>query len=353
MNRAAANFGTDPGPLGSSVLNHALHEIHAWTAKEMARCEDELSSLPRGTSVADRGARHLLRLGGKRLRPLCVVLAAKLGRGFGLAACDLAVAAEMIHSATLLHDDVIDLGETRRGAPTARKIFGNAASVLAGDGLLVSALLRILRVGEPILLHHALETLEEMVGAEALQLEQRGRIHADRAEYFRVIEGKTASLFRWALFAGGKIGGLPDTLCRALQGYGRHLGIAFQLVDDLLDVVGDASVTGKDLFADLRDAKVTFPLLLAVEREPALRAVIETSLKRRKRPSDGQITRVRKALDRTGAIHDTLNLARTHSGKAVSCLEGFADGTGRRALVTMAEAVVQGSTIAGGSRVVA
>jgi len=340
MNHAATSLRTDPEPSGSGALYDALHEVHAWTAREMARYEDELARLPRGGSVADRGARHLLQLGGKRLRPLCVVLAAKLGRGFGDAACDLAVSAEMIHSATLLHDDVIDLAETRRGAPTAREIFGNAASVLAGDGLLVAALQRILRVGEPILLHHALETLKEMVAAEALELEQRGRIQADRETYFRIIEGKTASLFRWALFAGGKIGGLPDTPCRALQAYGQHLGIAFQLVDDLLDVAGETSRTGKDLFGDLREGKMTYPLLLAVEREPALEAVIESSLERRKSPSAGLAARVREALNRTGAIRDTLDLARTHSAEAVSCLEHFSDGPSLRALVTVAQASV-------------
>ena len=113
-------------------LTRRLRELREWIAEDMAWVKTELAAGPRGTSLVDQGERHLLGLGGKCLRPMCVVLAARLGSGFGPHARDLAVAAELIHNATLLHDDVIDVGERRRGAPTVRVVYGNTASVLAG-----------------------------------------------------------------------------------------------------------------------------------------------------------------------------------------------------------------------------
>ena len=217
-------------------------------------------------------AQHLLRNGGKRLRPLCVALAARIGSGVTGPARDLAVAAELVHNAALLHDDVVDVGDQRRGAPAARVIYGNAASVYAGDWLLVEAMMRIRRAGFPDLLDRALTVLAEMLEAEALQLERRGRIDASLEDYLHVIDGKTASLFRWALLAGGRAGGLSEAECDALQRFGDKLGIAFQVIDDVLDVDGTAAELGKELFADLREGKLTYPLMVALSRRDDLRA---------------------------------------------------------------------------------
>src|SRR5262249_22155884 len=148
--------------------------------------------------------------------PLCVALAARAGNGFGAAARQLAVAVELVHTATLLHDDVVDVGDTRRGAPAARVVYGNAASIFAGDWLLVEALRRVRAAAVPDALDRLLDIIEEMIMAESTQLDRRGVMVADRAAYFRVVEGKTASLFRWALWAGGRAGGLDERACRAL-----------------------------------------------------------------------------------------------------------------------------------------
>ena len=257
---------------GPSGREERILELCDGVARDLNAIESDLSALgPRETPMHD-SARHLLRNGGKRLRPLCVALAARIGSGITDAARDLAVAAELVHNAALLHDDVVDVGDQRRGAPASRVIYGNAASVYAGDWLLVEAMMRIRRAGFPDLLDRALAVLAEMLEAEALQLERRGRIDASLDDYLHVIDGKTASLFRWALLAGGRAGGLSDVECDALQRFGGKLGIAFQVIDDVLDVDGTPAELGKELFADLREGKLTYPLMVALSRRDDLRA---------------------------------------------------------------------------------
>ena len=188
--------------------------------------------------------------------------------------CDLAVACELVHAATLLHDDVIDEGTERRGAEAARVVYGNSASILAGDYLLIEALSRVQHAGVPELLTTIMATIGQMVEAEALQLERRGRFEPDRASYMRVIEGKTASLFQWALSAGAILGGMGERDVEALSKAGLALGLVFQLVDDVLDLEGDPALTGKDMFADLLQGKLSWPLILATEADPGLSAEV-------------------------------------------------------------------------------
>ena len=327
---------------GVPGLAARLLELRRWIAEDMEGVEAELARLPRGSSAVRRSAHHLLDLGGKRLRPACVALAARLGSGFGEAARDCAVAVELIHNASLLHDDVIDLGSRRRGAATARAVYGNAASVVAGNWLLVTALERVERTGLPGIVGRTLATIGEMIVGETIQLENRGRLEPSREDYFRVIRGKTAALFRWALFHGGVAGGLARRDCLALERYGSHLGVAFQLVDDLLDYTGDAGRTGKPLFADLREGKMTYPLLLGLERDASLRPLAAEVLAG---PADAALPaglgdRVREALVACGGLDDCRALAVKEARAGIACLEPIADGTGRAALVALAEALV-------------
>jgi geranylgeranyl pyrophosphate synthase len=183
---------------------------------------------------------------------------------------ELAVACELVHAATLLHDDVIDQGQERRGAQTARVLFGNPASVLGGDHLLVDALRRVRLCGQDRLLGRLFEVIGEMIAAEAVQLERRGHFAPDRAVYDRVVHGKTAVLFGWAMEAGAEVGGDDPAIGQALARAGTALGLAFQLVDDALDLEGDAAVTGKDSLLDLREGKLTWPLIVACEQDPGL-----------------------------------------------------------------------------------
>ncbi|GAB4535449.1 MAG: octaprenyl diphosphate synthase [Haliangiales bacterium] len=325
---------------GLGDLAARLLALQTWIAHDLQNFEAELEALPRGARAVQRAAHHLLDLGGKHLRPMCVALTAKLGAGFGPEARQLAMAVELVHTATLLHDDVVDVGDTRRGVPTARMVYGNSASIFAGDWLLVEALRRIRRAAVPGMLDRMLDIIEEMLLAESLQIERRGRLADSEEDYFRVVEGKTASLFRWAMFAGGRAGGLSDAECAALERCGAHLGVAFQAVDDALDFHGDADLTGKDLFADLREGKTTYPLLLALRRDESLRPRLERAL-----GDDGplpeHLTRaVLVSMERTGALKDCRALAHDRIRQAIECLEVFPDGPGKTALTTVAEATV-------------
>ncbi len=330
---------TDRGLLG---LAGRLGELAGLVGADMVRFEEEFAGLPRDASRVGRAATRLLELGGKRLRPMCVILAARVGSGFDRRVLDLAVAVELVHSATLLHDDVVDMSDSRRGAATARAVYGNAASIFAGDWLLIEALRRVQRCRLPGLVEELFDTIEEMIFAESVQLESRGRVDTDRELYFQVVEGKTASVFRWAMSAGAAAAGLVEAQRRALAAYGTELGIAFQAVDDLLDLTGDSARTGKALFTDLREGKMTYPVILALEREPTLRPVIEEIV-----AADGEeplseriAARVVRGLERTRAVADCLALARRHSARAVDHLGTLPASRARRALATVAEAIV-------------
>lgn len=313
-----------------------LTDLVRWDMKDL---EDSIAKLPEGVDIVEKSAHHLLDLGGKRLRPMCVALASRVGGGFSPAARELAVAVELVHCATLLHDDVVDVGDTRRGAPSARMVYGNAASIFAGDWLLVHALKRVRDADVSGTLGRLLDIIAEMIRGEAIQLESRGRIDFPEAAYFDIVEGKTAALFRWAMFAGGRAGGLTDEQCASLERYGRHLGVAFQLIDDVLDYAGDAAITGKALFTDLREGKMTYPLIVALERDQSLRSTLEAVLAAgEEAPSAGDTEALLDGLRRTGALDDCRALAKRHADDALRALSELPPGRATTALFTVAEA---------------
>ena len=325
---------------GARDLGARLGELDRWVRADLIDFEQELALLPRGARVVQRAAHHLLDLRGKHLRPTCVALASRFGDGFTPRARSLAVAVELVHTATLLHDDVVDLAERRRGEPTACTVYGNAASIFAGDWLLVAALRRIAASGVDGLVDRMLAVIDEMILAESLQLERRGRLVADRDEYFKIVEGKTASLFRWAMCAGARASGQGAELEHALDRYGLHLGVAFQAIDDELDF--RTSGTGKDPFADLREGKMTYPLVVALEREPALRARLESALAADE-VSEHELDAIGAAVRETGALAATRKLAEEHATRALDALAGLPDDAATAAAKDALETVVLAS----------
>ena len=193
---------------GLGDLSARLADLADLVKWDMAALEEGIQSLPVGESVVHNSAHHLLEIAGKRLRPMCVALASRLGDGLDDKTREFGVAVELVHCATLLHDDVVDAGDQRRGVPAARTLYGNAASIFAGDWLLVDALRRVRAAEMPDVLVRLLDIIDEMIFAEAIQLENRGRIDARMRTYMQVVEGKTAALFRWAMFAGARAGGV-------------------------------------------------------------------------------------------------------------------------------------------------
>jgi len=254
------------------VATRRLADVHEMLGMQMGWIDAELRRMAAtGLSPGTDSARHLLDAGGKRVRPLALLLSAACFGSIPQPACELAVVAELVHLATLLHDDVVDDAPERRGKPAARVLWGNAVSVLAGDLLLTHALERTSAVAPRAILADLFATLRRLVDGEIVQLRGRTELDPRQATYFAIVEDKTASLFAWAARAGAAIAGASEAHVQALGEFGGHVGVAFQLVDDLLDYEGDPALTGKNLHTDLREGKLTLPLILAVERNPALR----------------------------------------------------------------------------------
>jgi octaprenyl-diphosphate synthase len=322
---------------GLDSLAGRLADLRTWLSADLAEVERALRDAGAGDALAQKAARHLLDQDGKRLRPICVALAARTGTGFNAAGRTYAVAVELVHNATLLHDDVVDVGDLRRGSPAARVIYGNAASIFAGDWLLTDALCRIQAAGQPEVLARMLEVIKEMVIAESLQLARRGKVHQSPSEYFRIVEGKTASLFRWAMFAGARAGGVESSAAGALEVYGEKLGVAFQLVDDLLDFAGDPTATGKSLLADLREGKMTYPLLLSMERDPDLVPLLEHFCAADDAAMDPHLAaRIARTMSSAGVTEDCLALAGRLCREAVRSLAALPPSRARTALESVA-----------------
>ena len=325
---------------GAASLGERLANLDRWVRGDLVDFEAELATIPRGAKVVVQAAHHLLDLAGKHLRPLCVAIASRFGDGFTPRARGLAVAVELVHTATLMHDDVVDLAERRRGEPTAAIVYGNAASIFAGDWLLVQSLKRIAAVGIDGLLDKMLNVIDDMILAESVQLERRGKLDDEaqlRAAYFEVVEGKTAALFRWAMIAGARAAGLSSSQEAALERYGLHLGVAFQAVDDELDF---REGTGKDPLVDLREGKITYPLVVALERDRSLRPRLQALLAS-ENPSSTELAAIATAVRETGALLATRSLAEEHVDHALAVLEELPAGPAREALVTVALASLE------------
>ncbi len=256
------------GDRASSRLEDVQQLVH----RELKEVEAiVLEHVRAGVEPAVSSAHHLFESGGKRVRPLATLLSCMCFGPLEETARECAAAAELVHMATLLHDDVIDDGDERRGRVTSRRIWGNAVSVLAGDLLLVEAL-RLAGNADRQTWSEFIVTLRRLVDGEIIQLRGRLAVSLDEETYFSIVAGKTASLFEWSLAAGARAGGAPASAVEALRRFGGHLGVAFQLVDDLLDYAGVG--TGKTMFADLAEGKVTLPLLVAARTDERITGMV-------------------------------------------------------------------------------
>jgi octaprenyl-diphosphate synthase len=313
-----------------------LVEVHAILGADMAVVDRELSRLVHdGLTPATTSAAHLLEAGGKRVRPLTVLLSAACFGPPPPAARDLAVVAELVHLATLLHDDVIDDGQERRGRPTPRRLWGNAVSVLAGDLLLTHALERTSAAAPGPVLADLFATLRRLVDGEVVQL--RGRLVLDPREevYFRIIRDKTASLFAWAARSGATIAGAGADAAAALGEYGTHLGVAFQLVDDVLDYSGDPRATGKALLGDLSEGKLTLPLIRTLAAQPALGATVD-SLRSGAGGAAPAAQALADAVRASGTCDGVRALAREETSRALAGLEKLPPSAARELLAGVA-----------------
>jgi octaprenyl-diphosphate synthase len=278
---------------------------------------------------------YIINSGGKRLRPALVVLSAKAFGYAGKHHHALAAVVEFIHTATLLHDDVVDESELRRGRATASALFGNAASVLVGDFLYSRAFQMMVEVGDMRVMQTLADATNVIAEGEVLQLLNCHDADVDEANYLRVIHCKTAKLFEAAMRLGAILAGAGEAQERAAAEYGMRLGTAFQLVDDVLDYSADENETGKNLGDDLAEGKPTLPLIYAMQHGSAAQAALV-----REAIEQGDISRfadVLNAIRETGALEHTRNQAKREIQAACVALEALKDTQYKQSLLQLAD----------------
>lgn len=327
----------------STLIEQALRLV----AGELATTERRLGELLASEiAVIPAVAGHVTFAGGKRLRPLLTLLAAEATGMREPERITIAAVGELLHTATLLHDDVIDEGQFRRGRPAARMGYGNGMSVLAGDYCLARSLQAVAYTGRDVAIKTLADTVTRMAEGEVAQLDAAGRFGLDRAHYDRVIERKTAALIAWCASVASLV---PAPFVEPLRRYGHQIGYAFQIVDDVLDVRPAAAgprrpgESGKDPGQDLREGKMTLPLILACEADAVLRREVEALLAAGP-PVDAAV--VQGLLPRvlaTGAAERALAIAREHVDQAVRALHVLPPSPARDALAGAAFYVVHRS----------
>ena len=321
-------------------MSVSLDPVRALIATDMAAVDALIRRrLASDVVLVGQVAEYIIAGGGKRLRPALLLLCAGACGYRGPHHHELAAVIEFIHTATLLHDDVVDESAMRRGRRTANAQFGNAASVLVGDFLYSRAFqmmvgLRSMRVME--VLAEATNTIAE---GEVLQLLNVHNADVEESAYLEVVRRKTAKLFEAAARLGGILGGAAPAIEAGLADYGAHLGTAFQLVDDVLDYSGELQVTGKNLGDDLNEGKPTLPLIHVMQHgTPAQAALVRRAIEEGGRDAFAEVL---KAIRETGALEHALACARAEAARACEAIAALSDSTYKRSLLNLATFAVE------------
>jgi octaprenyl-diphosphate synthase len=308
-----------------------MHEIRAVVADEFEKVNQLIvEQLHSNVDMVENVGHYIVDAGGKRLRPLLVLLCGSALGGSKEAHISFAATIEFIHTATLLHDDVVDLSTLRRGRPTANAAFGNAPSVLVGDFLYTRAFQLMVRLGNMDILTHMAETTNIIAEGEVLQLVRAGDPGSSEEQYLDVISRKTAVLFAAACYGAATLSGAGDDVREALRAFGLNLGIAFQMVDDVLDYDGNPDAMGKNVGDDLNEGKVTLPLINTLQAgNPEERALVREAITARSSERIGEIT---AAVRRCGALDYARARAQQYHDLALDSLSALADSEARVAL---------------------
>jgi octaprenyl-diphosphate synthase len=322
-----------PAAINGKEIFEMLRDDLAAIEREFGR--DTVSRVEAITEIGE----YLRGGGGKRIRPALLLLAAKLFNYEGRGAVRLGAVVEIIHTATLVHDDIIDEAQTRRGRPAANTQWGNPKCVLAGDWLYMQAFKIAVQERNFRILDTLIELTQQMVEGELLQIEKLGKL-ISLEEHFDLIYRKTACLFSVCMRMGGILGGASPEQEESLSRYGLDLGMAFQIVDDVLDLTASENVLGKPVASDLREGKVTMAVIHALERcTPRERKSIETVV--RERAFDGVTHReVLEILNRYGSLEAATDKALQYAKLARNAICGFPDSDITRALLWASDFVV-------------
>ncbi|KAF1056580.1 MAG: Octaprenyl diphosphate synthase [Pseudomonas delhiensis] len=281
---------------------------------------------------------YIISAGGKRLRPLLVLLS---GKALGHSGDDLQLLAatiEFLHTSTLLHDDVVDASGLRRGRATANAQWGNAPSVLVGDFLYARSFEMMVELGSMDVMRIISQATRVIAEGEVLQLSKVRDASTTEATYMEVIRGKTAMLFEASTHSAAALSGAAPEQAEALRQFGDALGIAFQLVDDLLDYSGDAASLGKNVGDDLAEGKPTLPLIATMrDGTPEQASLVRKAIQQ---GGSQDLEGIRAAVEAAGALDYTARLAREHAKRAIECLQALPDTEYRAALIELSEFAV-------------
>ncbi|MEJ0035650.1 MAG: octaprenyl diphosphate synthase [Gammaproteobacteria bacterium] len=320
-----------------------LEEVRALVRSDMASVDSVIRArLKSAVPLVDQVAEHIIAGGGKRLRPLIVVLTSRACEGQGEARFEAAAFIEFIHTATLLHDDVVDGSSMRRGRDTANEVFGNQASVLVGDFVYSRAFQMMAGLSSQRVMEIMADATNVIAEGEVLQLMNANDPETTEQRYLEVIYRKTARLFEAGAEVAAVLANAPTELQRSLAKYGRHLGTAYQLVDDVLDYRSDPATRGKNIGDDLAEGKPTLPLIHALKngtdaQQQVIRHAIENG-------GIDQLEAIISAIDSTGGLDYTTALARAESDKALAALADLPETPYKQALGALARFAVDHTT---------
>jgi octaprenyl-diphosphate synthase len=327
-------------------LNETTNKPHEKLASHLAASMEAVNVLIRERMASEHAPRipevtqHLVEAGGKRLRPMLTLAAAELCGYGGPYHVHLAATVEFIHTATLLHDDVVDESEKRRGRPTANLLWDNKSSVLVGDYLFSRSFQLMVETGSLRVLDILANASATIAEGEVLQLTAAQDLATTEAIYLQVVRGKTAALFSAATEVGGVIAGAPEAQVQALFDYGDALGIAFQIVDDLLDYKGFSGSTGKNVGDDFRERKLTLPVIKAVALANAEERAFWSRTIEKGDQRDGDLEQAIELLEKHGALEAARQDALSYAAKARAALTVMPAHPVREMLDELAEFVV-------------
>ncbi len=328
------SIGVARTPSLDPMLQLVAADLNQVNSVILARMQSEVALIP-------ELAGHLIAGGGKRMRPMLTLASARLLDYPGTRQHKLAAAVEFIHTATLLHDDVVDGSGLRRGRRTANIIWGNPASVLVGDFLFARAFELMVEDGSLKVLGILSRASSTIAEGEVNQLTAQRQVETNEDQYLEIIAAKTAALFAAACRVSAVVAEREEAVEKALDAYGRNLGIAFQLVDDAIDYASDSATMGKGVGDDFRDGKVTLPVILAYARGNAAERAFWTDAIEGRRTSDEDLAFASNLLRQSGALDDTLERARHYGQRAIDALGPFAPSRAKSALVEAVEFAIR------------
>ena len=316
---------------------YSINDINNLISKDVIAVNKLIeSNIGDDIPIIDDLSNHILSAGGKKIRPIITLLTAKLCNYQGKNHIALSACVELIHTATLLHDDVIDESKLRRGIPTANDIFGNKSSILVGDFLFSRSFELMVKYGSKSILKILSKTSSIIAEGEVMQLAAIKDYYTNNETYMKIIKAKTASLFSAASEISALLAKKNNKIQSALKNYGENLGIAFQLVDDALDYVGKQNL-GKKIGDDFKEGKITLPIIISISKGNNEENIFWKKTLESNNHNKNDFKKALKIIEKYNAIEITLERAKKYSKKAINNLNVFPDSNYKNALISLAK----------------